>query len=157
MLTQPLAICRDQPGDAPRPVRENPPVADKSAPPLVLVVDDERLVRWSITETLRGAGYRVEEAPDARTAIASVLFDGPPPDAVLLDLKLPDSADLRLLESLHQFAPDMPIVLMTAFGTPELSAEARRSGACAVLNKPFDLARLEVVLAAALEPGRGSR
>jgi two-component system response regulator AtoC len=121
----------------------------KSPAGRILVVDDEPLVRWSIAETLRAGGYDVAEAGDADSALRALIEDAPP-DAVLLDLRLPDCSDLHLLETIKLIRPGMPVVLMTAFGTPELVAEARRLGAYAVLDKPFDLTALEPLLAAAL-------
>src|SRR5215470_18453875 len=70
----------------------------------ILVVDDEPLIRWSISETLGTAGHRVTEAEDAASALRA-LACMPPPDVVLLDLRLPDSNDLRLLEKIHTIAP----------------------------------------------------
>ncbi len=122
----------------PRPGGEFPHVRNKSAGH-VLVVDDERLVRWSIAEVLRMHGFHVSEAADARGALASASDPWVAPDAVLLDLNLPDSGDLSLLAALRRIIPHVPIILMTAFGTPELFAEARRLGAFSVIDKPFDL------------------
>lgn len=125
-------------------------VLKKSAAGRVLVVDDEALVRWSIAETLRAAGYDVVEAGDADSALHALIDDDRPPDAILLDLRLPDCDDLHLLETIKLILPGTPVVLMTAFGTPELAAEARGLGACAVLEKPFDLSSLEPLLDASL-------
>jgi DNA-binding NtrC family response regulator len=122
----------------------------KSAAGRVLVVDDEPLVRWSIAETLRAGGYDVLEAGDGDTALHTLIEDRQPPDAILLDLRLPDCGDLRLLETMTLILPGTPIVLMTAFGTPELVQQARQLGAYAVLEKPFDLQALEPLLEAAL-------
>jgi two-component system, NtrC family, response regulator AtoC len=124
-------------------------VLKKSPAGRVLVVDDEPLVRWSIAETLRGDGYDVVEAGDADSALHALIEDDRPPDAILLDLRLPDCADLHLLETIKLVLPGTPVVLMTAFGTPELTAEARGLGAFAVLEKPFDLGSLEPLLEAA--------
>lgn len=63
--------------------------------PKVLVVDDERLIRWTLTEALRGWDYTPIEAADAATALA--LFEAERPDAVLLDTKLPDRSGLDAL------------------------------------------------------------
>jgi DNA-binding NtrC family response regulator len=121
---------------------------NKSAVGRVLVVDDEPLVRWSIAETLRDRGYQVVEAGAADSALR-MLVEDTAPDAILLDLRLPDCSDLRVLNTIRSIVPDTPVVLMTAFGTPELAAEARRLGAFAVLEKPFDMAALEPLLDAA--------
>ncbi len=133
------------PSGAPVPSRDFSHLLKKSAAGAVLVVDDEPLVRWSIAETLRAAGHRVVEAGDADSALRA-LVEEQPPDAVLLDLLLPDCRDLRLLETIKSVLPATPVILMTAFGTPELVAEARQLGACAVLEKPFDLGALEPIL-----------
>jgi two-component system, NtrC family, response regulator AtoC len=122
----------------------------KSPAGRVLVVDDEPLVRWSIAETLRADGYDVVEAGDADSALHALIEDDQPPDAILLDLRLPDCRDLHLLETMQLILPGTPIVLMTAFGTPELVEEARQLGAYAVLEKPFDVQALAPLLDAAL-------
>jgi DNA-binding NtrC family response regulator len=138
------------PSGSPVPAGEFSRVLKKSAAGRVLVVDDEPLVRWSIAETLRACGYDILEAADADSALRVLVEDGPRPDAVLLDLRLPDCSDLHLLETLRLILPDTPIVLMTAFGTPEIADDARRLGAYAVLEKPFDLGDLEPLLETAL-------
>jgi two-component system response regulator AtoC len=138
------------PRGVPVPAGDFSHVLKKSAARRVLVVDDEPLVRWSIAETLRACGYEVLEACDADSALRTVIEDAPAPDAVVLDLRLPDCSDLQLLQTLRLIVPETPIVLMTAFGTPEIANEARHLGACAVLEKPFDLAVLERLLDLAL-------
>jgi two-component system response regulator AtoC len=109
----------------------------------VLVVDDEPLVRWAIAQTLSDSGYEVGEAGDAGSARRAILDAEEPPDLVLLDLRLPDSDDLGLAFFIRTHAPDTTIVLMTAFGTPEILAQAAAFG-IPVLNKPFDMSELTV-------------
>ena len=107
----------------------------------VLVVDDELLIRWSIAETLTEDGHCVIEAADAAAAIAELVKE-PPPDVVLLDYRLPDSDDLGLLARIRQLAPAAAVIMMTAFGTPEMTAEALELGAREVVSKPFNLHEL---------------
>jgi len=109
----------------------------------VLVVDDEPLVRWAISETLRAGGYKVDEARDAASTIHALCTDATLPDIVLLDLCLPDSSDLTLLETVRLIAPAATVILMTAYGTPAIRDTARALGAAAVLDKPFDVDRLD--------------
>ena len=111
----------------------------------VLVVDDEPLIRWSIAETLGAAGHQVREAQDAASAMKA-LADGPAPHVVLLDFRLPDSNNLGLLAKIRLLAPGSTIIMMTAFGTPELTAGALELGAAKVLNKPFNMHDLEGLL-----------
>jgi len=108
----------------------------------VLVVDDEPLIRWSIAETLGAGGHHVTEAPDGASALRA-LADGPDPDLVLLDFRLPDSNDLGLLAEIRRVAPSTPVIMMTAFGTPDVAAGALKLGASRVLNKPFNMHDLE--------------
>src|SRR5262245_55849577 len=114
-------------------------------PRRVLIVDDEPLIRWCIGQTLGTAGYGITEAQDAASALLA-LSDMPDPDVILLDLRLPDSSDLNLLQRIRTIAPAAAVVVMTAFGTPEITAEALCLGARAVLTKPFDMQDLEHVV-----------
>jgi DNA-binding NtrC family response regulator len=111
----------------------------------VLVVDDEPLIRWCIAETLGAAGYGITEAQDAASALRA-LAGMTQPDVILLDLRLPDSSDLGLLQQIRTIAPTAAVIMMTAFGTPEVTAAARALGARAVLTKPFDMHDLEHVV-----------
>jgi two-component system response regulator AtoC len=108
----------------------------------VLVVDDEPLIRWSIAETLGAAGHQVIEAQDAVSTLR-VLAEAPTPDLILLDFRLPDSNDLGLLAEIRRIVPTTPVVMMTAFGTPDMTAGALKLGASRVLNKPFNMHDLE--------------
>jgi DNA-binding NtrC family response regulator len=111
----------------------------------VLVVDDEPLIRWSIAETLGAAGHQVTEAQDAASALKA-LADASGPDVVLLDFRLPDSNDLDLLARIRQIAPAASVIMMTAFGTPDVTAGALKLGASRVLNKPFNMRDLEEIV-----------
>ena len=105
----------------------------------VLIVDDESLIRWSLAETLTDQGFGVLEAGDGREALA--VLDGAPGtvDVILLDFRLPDSNDLRLLQRIRTLSPSSRVILMTAYGTPEVVAEALRLGAVTVVNKPLEM------------------
>jgi len=105
----------------------------------ILVVDDEALIRWSLLETLTSCGHAVVEAGDAATAVQAVTAAAVPFDVVLLDFRLPDSNDLALLSRLRRLAPTTRIILMTAYGTPEILQAALDLGAYRVISKPFDM------------------
>jgi DNA-binding response OmpR family regulator len=111
----------------------------------ILVVDDEPLIRWCIAETLGAAGFGITEAQDGASALRA-LADMPEPDVILLDLRLPDSSDLGLLKKIRSVAPAAAVIMMTAFGTPEVTTAALELGARAVLTKPFDMEDLEHVV-----------
>jgi DNA-binding NtrC family response regulator len=112
----------------------------------VLVVDDEALLLWSIAEALRQGGHTVLEATSAGAARDVLSSEHGSIDAVLLDLRLPDSDDLQLLEEVRRRLPGTGVVLMTAYGKPEVTDAALGMGAFTVLAKPFDLHCLEPLL-----------
>jgi DNA-binding NtrC family response regulator len=120
--------------------------AAEKFPRHILVVDDEPLIRWAVSESLSELGFDVEQAADAQSALRKVTTTALPFDAVVLDLRLPDMSDLSLLATLRQLLPDAALILMTAFGTPEILADAEGLGA-AVINKPFELNDLTQLVA----------
>ena len=105
----------------------------------VLVVDDEQLIRWSLSETLVEAGHTVTEAVDRESALRVLAAHPDGPDVVLLDYRLPDSNDLGLLEAIRRLAPHAQVILMTAYGTPEVTRGALELGAYRVVSKPFEV------------------
>lgn len=119
---------------------------EKSPSLRVLVVEDELLIRWSIAETLGHAGHTVIEAEDGATAVRALTASAGPVDAVFLDFRLPDSNDLTLLANIRRLSPRSPVILMTAYGTPEVIAGALDLGVYRVMSKPFEMQDLEHVL-----------
>ena len=100
----------------------------------VLVVDDEPLILWSVSERLRAEGYDVLEAGTGRAAIQHC---EKPVDLVLLDLGLPDLEGLSVLKHLLKVRPDLPVILMTADPAMEGAAEALQLRSFPRANKPF--------------------
>lgn len=101
----------------------------------VLVVDDKEMMRDSVGSTLQRAGFAVVTAasgPAALTAIANRR-----PDAVVSDLKMPEMTGIELLERIREIDADLPVVLMTAFGTIETAVNAMKMGAFDYVTKPF--------------------
>jgi DNA-binding NtrC family response regulator len=124
----------------------NIPLMEKKSAPSVLVVDDEALIRWSLAEMLGERGYAVTEAGNARMAVAAVENAERPFDVVLLDYRLPDSADLRLLETVRRLAPSSQVILITAHNSPELALGAAALGAYRVISKPFEVESLAALV-----------
>ena len=116
----------------------------------VLVVDDELLIRWALREALEANGYQVAEAADARSARRAVTEHGTPPDAIVLDYRLPDSSDLGLLTAIRREAPATPVIMMTAHGTAEMMREAIELGAYRVVAKPFEVQHMVDLVGSAL-------
>src|SRR5438552_2325761 len=121
----------------------------------LLVVDDERTIRFSIGEWARDAGYTPLEAADGDQALEAVRAQGV--DAVLLDLKLGAEDGLDVLRRLRAEDPALPVVMLTGHGTITHAVEATRLGAFDFMIKPPDLDHLAVVLGRALEHTRMKR
>jgi DNA-binding NtrC family response regulator len=115
--------------------------------PSVLVVDDEPLIRWSVRTHLEQAGFKVVDAETGRQALDRF---GETIGLALVDLRLPDTDGLQLLGEMKRRKPTCRIILMTAYGTPETTREAMKSGAYRVLDKPFDLDALTETIETAL-------
>lgn len=114
---------------------------EKAAVARILVVDDEALIRWSLREQLSQAGYEVAEAADGESAMTMLSSRGPF-DLVLLDLKLPDMNGLFLLERIREVSPRCPVVMMSAYATPDDTRRAVCSGIKEIIAKPFDVGYL---------------
>jgi two-component system response regulator AtoC len=118
-------------------------------PKRVLIVDDEKAIRWSLGEALTSDGYEIDEAESGKKGIK--LFRDDPADLVVLDLKLPDMDGLTVLKKLKEIDPDVPVVMMTAYGEVETAVEAIKSGAYDFLLKPFQLDKMKITIKNALE------
>jgi len=113
---------------------------------LVLIVDDEPLMRWALAETLAGPACRIVEAGDARAAV-EVLADGSRRfDVVVLGSNVPDARDLTLLATTRRLSPESRVIMMTGFMPPEVVTRALELGACRVLQKPVDLDALAALV-----------
>jgi two-component system response regulator AtoC len=156
MLAQTLRLIDSLPECVPAAAGNFSLRARKSPPLHVLVVDDEPLLRWSVAETLAARGYHVIETGSGESAISAILNAPDTADVVLLDLVLPDFRDLSLLAVLRRLAPALPIIMMTAFATPELVERARSLGAFAVINKPFEMNELAPLIRQAVRSARPS-
>jgi DNA-binding NtrC family response regulator len=122
-----------------------PPTARTAdRPPRVLVIDDDEDVRAGICGFLGKRGYLVDEAEDCAKAASA--FAKAPPDAALLDERLPDGSGVELLGRLLVLAPTVPIVMLTGNASIELAVRAIKLGAEQFLTKPVDLEALCVIL-----------
>ncbi len=110
--------------------------------PHVLVVDDEPLIGWSLSEGLTDGGYVVRLAGTGAEARAALDAMEGEEIVVLLDLRLPDVSDLSLLEDIRARRPDVPVIMMSAHGTPDDAARAKALGARDFVGKPFDVGEM---------------
>jgi two-component system response regulator AtoC len=119
--------------------------------PAILIVDDEHLIRWSLTSRLAKEGYRLLEAATAAEALERSR-DGV--DLVLLDYRLPDADGLEVLKQIKQTTPDTLVIMLTAHSTIETAVEAMKHGAYHFANKPFDVDEVALLVEKALETTR---
>jgi len=102
----------------------------------LLVVDDEFVVRDSLSKWFRQDGYRVETAEDAAAALR--LLDKGPWDIVLLDIKMPGMGGLELQKRIKEIDPSATIIMITAFASVESAVQALKEGAFDYVTKPVD-------------------
>jgi len=121
----------------------------------VLIVDDKEMLRDSVGVTLQRAGYGIVTAPGGEQALAQIARRKP--DAVITDLKMPGMTGVELLERVRAIDADLPVILMTAYGTIETAVKAMRLGAYTYLTKPFEGDELIVSVRRAIEHGRLKR
>jgi len=118
----------------------------------ILIVDDERLIRQSLEKALAGQGYAVFSAENGKTALH--LLEEESPDLVLLDLKLPDINGIEVLKRLRELDKNLPVLLITAYGSIDTAIQAIRLGAYDYITKPFDLEAILLPVNNALEASR---
>jgi DNA-binding NtrC family response regulator len=115
----------------------------------VLVVDDDAASRRLLDVRLRAMGCDVATAADGREALAAIQHEVPA--LMLLDLQMPRMGGMELLRALRKGGVDLPVIVITAYGSIEAAVEAMKEGAFDFLPKPFDPKHLEIVVHKALE------
>ncbi len=115
----------------------------------ILIVDDEASICWALRESLTDDGYDVDVAFSAEQGLQ--IADAFPPDAVVLDVRLPGTDGLTAMRAFHDRIGPAPIIIITAFGNLETAVRAMEGGAFDYLVKPFDLDHATTVVKRALE------
>ncbi len=121
----------------------------------VLVVDDKDMMRESVAATLRRGGFDVAAFPDAGGALERIARQRP--DAVVTDLRMPGMTGIELVEKIRAIDDDLPVIVMTAFGTIETAVEAMKKGAFDYVTKPFEGDELIISLKRGLSHARLSK
>ena len=120
--------------------------------PDILLVEDKESLRRVLCLTLESAGYTVAEAEDARAAAQALQRE--PYRLVLTDLRMPHGSGLDVLRAAKAADPDIPVVLMTAYGSIDEAVQAMKDGAHDFLQKPVDSNHLLLLVERALEQAR---
>ncbi len=115
----------------------------------ILIIDDDRLIRWSLRQKLSGWSHAVIEAETGASGLRLVQDESP--DLVLLDMNLPDGRGTDFLDEIRRGFADLPVIMITAFGIIEDVVTAMRRGAYDFVTKPFDDPKLQSTLRHALE------
>ncbi|MCI5131179.1 MAG: response regulator, partial [Candidatus Electrothrix sp. EH2] len=95
--------------------------------PRILIVDDELSMRDFLKILFENEGYETAVAPDAETALDLAIND--PVDLVITDIRMPGMNGLDLLAELKQHFPDIPVIMLTAYASPDDAVQAMRQGA----------------------------
>ena len=105
-------------------------------PKKILVIDDEIELAESLVVWLKSLGYETATAADGISGIGK--FKEELPDLVLLDIMMPGLSGLDVLKEIKELNKDIPVIMLTAYGTPQSAIEALRLGAYDHLGKPFN-------------------
>lgn len=124
-------------------------------PSRILVVDDEKLIRWSVAERLQRGGYEVLSAESGEQALEMVAAT--PPDLMLLDVRLPGIDGVQTLQRALSLHPEVAVLMMSAHSTVDIAVEAMKHGAIDFLVKPFPFQQLDEAVERALANARTRR
>ena len=115
----------------------------------ILIVDDEKAIRKTLTEILSFEGYKIDEAADGEEGLRS--FKDKTYDVVLCDIKMPKLDGLEFLQKATEHNPDVPVIMISGHGNIETAVEAVKKGAYDFIQKPPDLNRLLITIRNAKE------
>jgi DNA-binding NtrC family response regulator len=114
---------------------------------LVLVVDDELLIRKSLAKVMRARGYTVELASTGAEGLEKA--SEVRPNVMILDMRLPDTDGLSVLRRVREIDPLLQVIVITAFGDVQTAVEAMKLGACDFLRKPYEMDDIALAVDAA--------
>ena len=115
----------------------------------ILIIDDEKAIRKTLSEILSYEGYKIEEAGDGEEGLKK--FQEKVFDVVLCDIKMPKMDGLEFLDKAGESNPDVPVIMISGHGTIETAVEAVKKGAYDYIAKPPDLNRLLITIRNAMD------
>ncbi len=119
--------------------------------PEILIIDDEKSIRKTLTEILSFEGYKIDEAPDGEEGLRK--FKEKTYDLVLCDIKMPKLDGIEFLQKVGEINADIPIIMISGHGNIETAVEAVKKGAFDFISKPPDLNRLLITIRNAMDKG----
>ena len=119
--------------------------------PDLLIIDDEKSIRKTLSEILSFEGYKIEEAADGEEGLKK--FKEKSFDVVLCDIKMPKLDGIEFLQKAGEANPDVPIIMISGHGNIETAVEAVKKGAYDYVSKPPDLNRLLITIRNAMDKG----
>ncbi len=108
----------------------------------VLIVDDDPGMLRALNKVLTGEGAAVTSADSAANAVEVLTGRKKKIDLVITDLRMPFVTGMTVLYAIHEVFPELPVIVLTAFGSRDVKAECLRQGAAAFLEKPLDTTQL---------------
>jgi two-component system nitrogen regulation response regulator NtrX len=115
----------------------------------ILIIDDEKAIRKTLSEILSYEGYKMDEAGDGEEGLKK--FREKDYDVILCDIKMPKMDGIEFLEKAKEANPDTPIIMISGHGTIETAVEAVKKGAYDYISKPPDLNRLLITIRNAMD------
>ena len=106
----------------------------------IWVIDDDQSIRWVLEKALKKASYQVKSFDSASVALTRLKRqEAAKPDTIISDVRMPGIDGFEFMKQVHNFDPDLPIIIMTAYSDLDTTVQAYQEGAFEYLSKPFDI------------------
>src|SRR4030066_434728 len=124
-------------------------IIGKSMKPSILIVDDDDVMRETLSDALRRSGYEIFLESSGNGSLSVIKKNVI--DLILLDMRLPDEGGLEVLKKIKEFDTEILVIIMTAYSDVKTAVSAMKSGAYHYINKPFELDELKLLIEKGLE------
>ncbi|MCK4710895.1 MAG: response regulator, partial [Gammaproteobacteria bacterium] len=106
----------------------------------IWIIDDDQSIRWVLEKALKKADFNTKTFDSASVALTHLKRqDSDMPDTIITDVRMPGIDGFEFMNQVHNFDPDMPIIIMTAYSDLDTTVQAYQEGAFEYLSKPFDI------------------
>lgn len=118
----------------------------------ILIIDDEKSLVDLLTVVFKKEGYRVKTSLSVTGALD--LLEKEAFDLIITDIKMPQRSGMDILKAVKERSPEVPVIMITAYGSIQQAVEALKAGALDYVVKPFDVEELKIIAARGLEKSR---